>query len=278
MNVNTLRRIVDAYAREVGTTPRRAQHWISFMLVAAAIERVVEPSEPVVLVKGGVAMELRLGLHARTTADLDTVWGVEGSAVAALEQLGTRLATLDGEFGFRVARVEAIEPTGAARALVQTTLNGRPWSSIRLELSTAEADLASDFDLVAIDPPLARFNLAGPGTVASMPIPLQIAQKLHALTDLDAPEDPARCRHALDVVLLLPLVEDEAELARIVSAVFDRRGAQELPGMVTSHPDWDPAYARFAADAPGAPETLDAALAQIDVLLGELLKRRVTRP
>ncbi len=272
MKVNALRRIVDGYARAAGTTPRRAQRWVSFMLVAAAIERVVEPGEPPVLVTGGVAMELRLGLRARATGDLDAVWGVEGSAVDALGLLGDRLVRLEGEFGFRMGSIEAIGPTRAARAMVQVVLNGRPWNSVRLELSTAEADLGASFDSVVIDPALSTFKLDGPETIACMPLPLQIAQKLHALTDLDAPEDPARCRHVLDVVLLLPMVTDRGELARVVHAVFERRGMHELPAMVDPRADWPAAYEAFAAEAPDAPPTVEQALMPIDALLAELTR------
>src|SRR3954447_14114214 len=66
-NVQVLQRWVGEHAKATGVAQQRLQRWISFMVVAAALERVRdEDDDPVFALKGGVAMELRLGpRHAR---------------------------------------------------------------------------------------------------------------------------------------------------------------------------------------------------------------------
>jgi hypothetical protein len=71
-NVNVLMRWVNEHAKATDVGRNRLQHWISYMIVAPALDRVRdEDDDPVFALKGGVAMELRLGLKARATTDYD---------------------------------------------------------------------------------------------------------------------------------------------------------------------------------------------------------------
>lgn len=71
-NVQTLQRWVSQHSRDEGIAVMRLQRWISYMVVAAALDRVHdERDEPLFAAKGGIAMELRLRLRARATQDFD---------------------------------------------------------------------------------------------------------------------------------------------------------------------------------------------------------------
>lgn len=70
-NINVLESWVGAHSRESGLAPKRLNRWIHFMIVLAALERLRNDNDkPLFVLKGGVAMELRLGLEARATKDL----------------------------------------------------------------------------------------------------------------------------------------------------------------------------------------------------------------
>lgn len=65
-NVSHLQRLIGATAAERGMPERRLQRWLNAMVVTAVLDRVRdEDDEPIFLLKGGVAMELRLQLRAR---------------------------------------------------------------------------------------------------------------------------------------------------------------------------------------------------------------------
>src|SRR6266545_3484663 len=96
-NVQVLQRWVGELAREQGIAPGRVQRWISFMVVAAMLDHARDENEdPVFVLKGGAAMELRLGLRARATKDYDTAYreAIEGM----LERLDEALRHGFGDF------------------------------------------------------------------------------------------------------------------------------------------------------------------------------------
>jgi hypothetical protein len=68
-----LERLVAHYARRTGLAPVRVRRWISVMILLGALDRSRE-SDPLFLLKGGVAIELRVGGGARATKDVDLVF------------------------------------------------------------------------------------------------------------------------------------------------------------------------------------------------------------
>ncbi len=86
------------YADQEELPQSRVRRAVSFMLVALPLDRSLdEEGNPLFLVKGGVSMELRLKMRARTTKDLDTVYrGTFEHWLGSLakERLGAVLAVL----------------------------------------------------------------------------------------------------------------------------------------------------------------------------------------
>ena len=89
-----LERMVEAYAREHTIPQARVRRLISLLALIGALQRITdERDDSRFLVKGGVAMELRLGLEARSTQDFDVVFR---GAVADLRDLIDDLAPVRG--------------------------------------------------------------------------------------------------------------------------------------------------------------------------------------
>lgn len=62
-------------AREDGVAVNRLRRAVSFMVLSAVLAKFVdEEGAPLFLLKGGVAMELRMGLRARASKDYDTAF------------------------------------------------------------------------------------------------------------------------------------------------------------------------------------------------------------
>lgn len=70
-----LERLVNDYGRAHGIAADRARRWLSIVSLAGTLEAVRAGGEPRFLIKGGTSMELRLGLGARVTKDVDIVSG-----------------------------------------------------------------------------------------------------------------------------------------------------------------------------------------------------------
>ena len=66
-NRSHLERLVDQHARAHGLVADRTRRWLSMMALIGVLETVRLDDGPGFLVKGGVSIELRLGLRARTT-------------------------------------------------------------------------------------------------------------------------------------------------------------------------------------------------------------------
>jgi hypothetical protein len=99
----------------------RLQRWIWFMIVLAALDRARdEQGEPLFLLKGGAAMELRLQLEARTTKDIDTVFGE--SMESMVERLDAALQEGWRDFTFERTAPEAIKETPLCAAGDQALL------------------------------------------------------------------------------------------------------------------------------------------------------------
>src|SRR5437667_12902899 len=60
-----LAKYAQAYAREVGVSEGRVRAWVSYMIMAGVLERAADGGNPRFIVKGGVALELRLRDRAR---------------------------------------------------------------------------------------------------------------------------------------------------------------------------------------------------------------------
>jgi hypothetical protein len=60
-----------AYARELGVAEGRVRALVAYMIMACALERATRADGPRFIVKGGVALELRLRDRARATMDID---------------------------------------------------------------------------------------------------------------------------------------------------------------------------------------------------------------
>jgi hypothetical protein len=72
-SAGVLAKYVQAYARANGLAEGRVRAWISYMITAGMLERAAAGGQPPFIVKGGVALELRLRNRARATKDIDRI-------------------------------------------------------------------------------------------------------------------------------------------------------------------------------------------------------------
>lgn len=126
----------------------RARRQIGYMAVIAALRHNAkdERSEPLFVIKGGVAIELLMGLNARATKDLDA------SFRAAKEEIEPRMRDALAEgwdgFTFRLDSWEPIRDTGGHRGDVKISFMGRAFSTVQFEASPAEGESGQELSFV----------------------------------------------------------------------------------------------------------------------------------
>ena len=223
------------YARRQHLAEGRVRRWISHMVLCGAfIERAQGASQPDFLVKGGVALELRLGGRARATRDLDvTLAGGDGPLIDAVE------SGLRGEFeGFTFRRKGEpyVMPNSVLRVEIAIQYSGRSWATTRLDVTTNELDTLEIEYINAI--PLRPFGLTGPERLPCLTLPYQIAQKIHAVSEYRPQgKDNDRVRDMVDLLLLRGCITDLAAVRAACQRVFDLRETHSWPPTFEP-PDW----------------------------------------
>ncbi|MEX2406538.1 MAG: nucleotidyl transferase AbiEii/AbiGii toxin family protein [Actinomycetota bacterium] len=248
-NVQVLQKWVGELAREQGIAPSRVQRWISFMVVAAMLDHARDEDEdPVFVLKGGAAMELRIGLRARATKDYDTSYreAIEGMLV----RLDASLRHGFGDFAATRTQPEPIAETGAQRLDIKLSYRGRSWGTIQLEVAEAEGVAGREIDRVP-GKPLDALGIEAPVNVPCVSIRYQIAQKLHACTDVPADgRENDRFRDLIDLLLLEDLVEEEEwpAVREACDEIFRLRAKHSWPPIVTVFETWPGPYSVLAGE------------------------------
>jgi len=248
-NVRVLRDWVRDYADLTDQVVGRVTRAISFMLVTLALERAqTDEGGPLFLVKGGVSMELRLNLRARTTKDLDTVF--HGQFGKWLDALDDALAGNIEELSFSRSEPAEIPGAQAFRVDVAIDFKGRRWGQVQLEVAPAEAKAVLDIDEVeAFD--IGQFGLPRPGRIKVVSLPYLMAQKLHACTEppVDGRENQ-RVHDLIDLLLARDLLEqnDLERVREACIAIFAGRGTHEWPPELVVFPSWREAFAKLATE------------------------------
>ena len=234
----------------------RLRRGVSCMVVSAVLGELRETDgTPLFILKGGVAMQLRFGVRARLSQDYDAAFR---RAIKHLEDVLSDAPNHPvGEFMVRaVGRPEPLGPTGAFRQTLKLTYRKKGWGEVRLEVSGPEGRSVDvdQLDHLEPDPDPSIFGLEKPEPIPCVPVCYQIAQKLHACTevkDLEEGREPnERFHDLLDLQLLRELVADDG-WARVRDAcveTFEIRKKHAWPPRVTVYGSWPAAYARIAIE------------------------------
>lgn len=250
---SVLEQMVGRYARHYQVPQGRVRGWLSFMVLGGALERVKDPEGgPAFIVKGGVALELRLRLRARATKDFDATFRKHFGEM--LDALDRALAEPYGDF--RLMRWGEIRDLGgkAKRIEIRLDYHRRPWATVPMELSAGESQDVEAELVPATD--LSELGIDGPEYIHCLSARYQIAQKIHAVTT--PPRDgraSERYRDLVDLWLLRELGTKLVDVRDACEDVFRRRAMQPWPPTVVVPASWADPFARLAGEV-GLP-TLD---------------------
>ena len=173
-------RLVQTHAAQVNVAPQRILHLLRVGAICAMLNDVHhEDGGALFIVKGGTAMQLRLGIRARATTDLDLAF--RGHAGQWLDQFDAATANTTWN-GFTVTRKGApqqIQIPGLGykpwRIPVQVRYEGREFGSTTIEVAIDEASAGHHQFIEPTAIELAFFAIDQPGLIPCLDPPQLIA-------------------------------------------------------------------------------------------------------
>jgi Nucleotidyl transferase AbiEii toxin, Type IV TA system len=196
------------------------------------LARLAEEEPESWIVKGGFALQLRLGARARTTKDIDvstTSRWTRGETTAHLRAVAS--LTLGDWFEFEVSEPAEAATGAPGRGLrfpVRCLLDGRQFENFHLDVGYGDPVLESPDVLTA--PDLLGFAEITPAKVRCYPLTTQVAEKLHTYTRTYASGETSRARDLADILLAASLERfDSKKLRQAVDATFQARASHAVP-------------------------------------------------
>lgn len=263
-SAGVLARYAQAYARELGVAEGRVRAWVAYMILAGVLDRATTADSPLFIVKGGVALELRLRDRARATKDIDIVLRDTTADLA-----GSLEDALTGEpyqgFSFRRKGEPLLLDNGAVNIEFGVTYKGQPWTSVSVDIARAEPGEADVewVDAIALTDAL---GVSGPAQLPCLPLRFHVAQKLHGMTLPPRPgRQNERFRDLVDLLLMDAMItHDYAALREACELVFRNRNTHSWPPDLSTVPaHWAQPFSRLAEELELAETDLDAALVRV---------------
>lgn len=240
-------RLKDEQADGVGLSRLRKR--IVFERLLARLQAVAPDGW---LLKGGFALELRLGGRARTTKDVDIDWNVgEGEATEFL--LDAAALDMDDMFSFDVQRAAIDDDLagGGQRWTVRAELAGRDFERVAIDVGFGKPPVVEPVTLAASG--LLEFAEIPTIAVPALAVEQHLAEKLHAYSRTYAGGQPSsRVKDLVDIVVIAHTTAvDGDRLRQAVAAIFARRDTHEPPPALASPPsDWARPWATLVEHLP----------------------------
>jgi hypothetical protein len=239
------------------------------------LARLVHDQPEAWLLKGGLALQWRLGSRARTTQDVDVL--LVDNRQEDLHSRLARAALVDLGDWFRYLvqrpRRQVTPDAGGARYSVQTQLGGRSFEMFHIDVGWGDPVIESPEAIVA--PSLLDFADLEPVTMLCYPVTQHLAEKFHAYTMPRTGRENSRVKDLVDIVLIAEMRLSAHTLLAALKATFQERGTHELPVTVPRPPSsWVSSYRRMAMEVDLAADRIDVGLEIVNCLLDPILKGR----
>lgn len=180
--------------------------------------------------KGGFALETRLGDRARASVDLDADH-LRGAEAARDDLQRAVIEDVGDHFGFAVVGAEELREGGstlATRYKLESSLAGRTFEPLQVDVSVAIPD-PWDAQPARRTGLLAELGFE-PMEVWLVPLERQVAEKLHAYTRTYGSGGTTRARDLVDLLLVQEHERlDLGSLRDSIRRVFARRGTHAIP-------------------------------------------------
>jgi len=227
------------------------------------------------ILKGGVALELRLGQRARMTKDLDLgadlgIYGRQELSYSDVAQMLRRDLTekMGDRFVFLVQesdKQDTIAPgIMAYRFTVEVRLAGRTFEKIRVDIGLGDP-LVPPFDELAGSDLLSFAGIPQP-VIRATSRAQHLAEKVHALTRPFDDRINTRVKDLVDIMLLMDMGLPKPPVVKsAVEQIFAARRTHAIPQMIGNPPmTWVSSFTAMAMDIGLAQTTVEVAASRFN--------------
>ena len=265
---------LNSRASETGIGIDRLRRRVIFERVVARLAHA-EPGTWVL--KGGMALEVRLQDRARLTKDIDL--GLRGTVQERVE-LQERLVEALGvdpfndRFVLAAGSVTEMQPDGGGhvtwRSSVTARLAGRQFGAIQLDVSPRAHELEQT-DALPLPNSLAFAGIEAT-TVEIIDVNRHAAEKFHAMARDFGDRENTRVRDLLDLILLIEneMLDRDALSAAVYDVWRERDGSARPSALPVLPASWHDGYERLAENHDLTAQTFAAALAAVTALWADL--------
>lgn len=213
------------------------------------LARLLHASPDAWVIKGGMALDLRFGEHARSTKDLDLAFHEHRRDVAEV-MMGAARLDLDDYFDFGarpVSDLDAIDQADVQRFRVLGLLAGRKFEEVTIDVGMYDGPAVNIERVFGSD--LLAFAEIPRLTIPLVSIETHLAEKLHAYVQTyRSGVNNTRVKDLVDMVLIHDYQRLNAgRLATAIETVFSGRSTHQIPtGLPVPPPAWAAIYAGLA--------------------------------
>lgn len=243
-NKNHLERLIDRWSKddpEQAATASHLRHLVGVSVVAAMLDGLTIDGDVHLIIRGGAALALRFGVVARGSRDVDALVDID------LQQ-ARELIVDKVEAGWEQFTGSATEPMEVTRAgispapirfKIKLKYRGSAFITIDFELSRAEASSFTDVELVQNAIEVGKVLLPSE-SVLVLGASYQIAQKLHACTEVPNEGSNQRVHDLYDILVLAEIAETTGLVATRAACeeTFSHRAKHDWPPRLPEWPDW----------------------------------------
>jgi len=231
------------------------------------------------ILKGGFALQLRLGRRARTTKDIDLLAITDSQEISQILRSAGRL-DLGDWFAFEVAPSSQPPPGvfGGLRHQIRSLLDGRTFEEFHIDVGIGDPLTEPPESLTT--PDLLSFADIEPTKVPCYPISQQIAEKFHAYTRPRTTGESSRLKDLVDILLLAEFGDLSGDaLHRAIQETFRTAGTHALSSNVLQPPNnWEHLYRSMANEVglsqTSANQAYEAIQQFLDPVLNNLVEGR----
>lgn len=269
-------------ANESGIAVDRLRRRVVFERI---VSRLLRAEPGLWVLKGGMALEVRLRDDARLTKDVDL--GFRDDVIDA-NQLRDRLVEALGEDPDRDRFVlivgpakQMVEDGGGLRTWrvkVSAELAGKPFGRIQLDISPRVAEL-SQTDHIDL-PNSLEFAAVSTPQIEIIDVQRHAAEKFHAMAKVFDDRENSRVRDLVDLVILREhKMLETAKLASVIRGVWQERDGCEPPTRLSELPEsWQPRYEQHAFELDLDAATFSAAVTIVTTLWAKMFPDEQNRP
>jgi predicted nucleotidyltransferase component of viral defense system len=222
--------------------------------------------------KGGYALQLRLGNKARTTADIDILMFSQQNIQYGILTKAVK-TDLEDWFTFEMEqpRSNPNDENGDLRVNLSSFLDGRLYEKFHLDIGVNDL-IMDQYELIS-NPDYLSFAEIEPIQFRCYSIAQHFSEKLHAYTRVYHNGISSRVKDMVDLFLIAQMEEiDSLSFRNACQRTFEHRATHLIPEKLPSLPiEWQKPFKKMAGDV-GIEFTQDETFQKLELFINPMLK------